>query len=409
IAFTFLLGIVAGALPSWVLSGLKPTRILKGEVNPASFGKINFRKSLIVIQFVVTLGYVFQMVHLYSQMDYMATENENFNRKDIFNLLLQDEKYKPFVNELITHKDIEKIGFTSSVFGGEATRYLIKTDKEASNLETAYYAVDSTFINTMQLSFVAGKNLPAVQKDSASSFVLLNEYAVKKLGLGTPQEALGKIILNSDNAELSIVGVVKDFCNSRYQGEKEPIVFHYDPAKFQVLSIKTSPHTDQTAFTADIKAMWKRHYPKEEMGFSWFAKDLYEHYYPRDSMNFFGMISLVILVIAVMGLLGIVTYTTEKRVKEIGIRKVMGASVRQITQTLSWSFIKMLLIAGSIALPIGYGLGVLVLSFFTYHKGINFMLMAACFLLILLIALVTIGGMAIKAAVANPVKSLRSE
>jgi putative ABC transport system permease protein len=409
IAFTLLLGLVAGALPSWVLSGLQPTKILKGDVNPASFGKTNFRKSLIVIQFIVTLSYVFQMVHLYSQVDYMATENENFNRKDIFNVLLQDEKYKPFVNELTTHKNVEKIGFSSSVFGGEATRYPVKTDREATAIETSYYAVDNTFVHNMQLSFVAGNNLPAAQKDSTSSFVLLNEHAVKQLRLGTPQEAVGKTILNADHVELNIVGVVKDFCNSRYQGEKEPIVFHHDPARFQVLSIKTTTNTGQATFTADVKTIWQRYYPTEEMGFSWYAQDLYQQYYPRDSMNFFGLIFLVILLIAVMGLLGIVTYTTEKRVKEIGIRKVIGASTGQITQTLSWGFVKMLLIAGGIALPIGYGLGALFLSLFTYHKGINFPLMAAAFFAIFGIALFTIGTMVIKAALANPVKSLRSE
>ncbi len=409
IAFVLLLGVIAGALPSWVLSGLKPTKILKGDINPASFGKVNFRKSLIVIQFVVTLCYIFQMVHLYSQMDYMATDNENFNRKGIFNMLLLDEKYQPLTHAIATHKNVERIGFTSSAFGGEATRSLFKTDKEATPLETSYYAVDNAFISNMKLSFVAGKNLPTAQTDSANSLVVLNEFAVKRFGLGTPQEALGKTILTPENVELSIIGVVKDFCNNRYQGGKEAIVMHYNPAKFQVLSIQMTPHTHQSVFVADMKALWKRHYPAEEMGFSLVEKDLYEHYYPRDSMNFFGIISLVILVIAVMGLLGIVTYTTEKRVKEIGIRKVMGASVKQITQTLSWSFVKLLLIAGVISVPIGYGLGLMVLSLFTFHQGMNLLLMMGSFGFILLIALFTIGGMAVRAAIVNPVKSLRSE
>ena len=409
LTFTLLLGLVAGALPSWVLSGLKPTKTLKGDINPASFGKIGFRKSLIVIQFIVTFSYIFQMVHIYSQMDYMATDNENFNRKGILNILLLDEKYKPFANALATHKNVESIGFSSSAFGGEAARALMKPDKEAVPLETTYYSVDNTFITNMKLTLVAGKNLPTAQADSANSLVLINEQAAKKLRLGTPQEALGKTILTAENVELSVVGVIKDFCNNRYQGEKEAIVFQYNPANFNLLSIKMTPHTSNSVFLEDIKKIWKQYYPSEEMGFSFPEKDLYEHFYPKDSMNFFGTISLVILIIALMGLLGIVTYTTEKRVKEIGIRKVMGASVAKITQTLSWSFVKLLLVAATIALPIGYGLGAVLFSFFTFHKGMNFTLMLLSLFVIFLIALSTIGGMAIKAAMANPVSSLRSE
>jgi putative ABC transport system permease protein len=286
---------------------------------------------------------------------------------------------------------------------------MVKANRTSDNLGMIYFAVDSNFINNMQLTFVAGKNLPITHLDSAGNFALINEHTVHALNLGTPQEAIGKTVIVNDRAELTVMGVVKDFCYANYQREIVPLVFHYNPSEFHVLSIKTSPNTSEKEFTADMKAIWKRYYPTEEMGFSWYQRDLYESYYPSKDMQFSWVVSFMVFVIAMMGLLGMVTYETEKRIKEIGIRKVIGASVFEIVKILSWRFIKLLLIAGAIALPIGYISGFLILKIFTFHANINVGLMVLSFLGIFGIALMTIGFKTMRAAAANPVKSLRTE
>ncbi|MEZ4900842.1 MAG: FtsX-like permease family protein [Spirosomataceae bacterium] len=409
VLFTLVLGFVAGILPAWILSNFQPVKVLKGTVLPASFGKVNFRKVLIVIQFVASLGFIFMIGHMYNQFEYMATENENFNRKGIFNLILADKNYQLLVDDISKNKNVERIGLTSMPFGAITAEYAIKANKKDENTACYHYSVDRNFIENMQLQLITGQNLPVSKSDSAGHFVLLNEKAVAKLQLGTPQEAIGKSVFLNNESALQVVGVVKDFCHYNYQYEKQPVVFQYNPAHFALLSIKTNETVSKEAFLAEMQALWKTHYPYQQMVSEWYEQEMYDRYYPAEDMKMMGMASVVIFVIAMMGLLGMVTYSTEKRYKEIGIRKVMGATVWEVVKILSWSFMKLLFIAGAIALPLGFVEGQFFHGVFTYHTSINWGLMGFFFAIVVGSAIFTIAYYATKAALMNPVKSLRNE
>ncbi|MEP7323555.1 MAG: FtsX-like permease family protein, partial [Saprospiraceae bacterium] len=245
--------------------------------------------------------------------------------------------------------------------------------------------------------------------DSADNRVLINEQAALALGLGSSHEAVGKNIYFNNGSPLIVQGVLKNFCYSNYQFDLQPILIQYNPALFKVISLQLSGSYDQDAMIVSMRKLWKTYHPYEDLSYSWYEKEMYDRYYPGADMRFLGMISGIILVIAVMGLLGMVIYTMEKRIREIGIRKVIGASVQAIVKELSGKFIKLLVIANLIAIPIGYISGRLLLTVFTFHNGVSIPLMIYIVLGVFFIALGTIVINSVKAASSNPVKSLRSE
>jgi len=410
--FTLFTGIVAGILPARILSSYEPVHIMKGDLGPAGFGKIGFRKSLIVIQFVVALVFMTFIGISNSQFEYMANDNENFNRKNILNISLSSDDYKLLSNEMARQTDVERVGVTSATLNESAGKIKIskdvhkKTNRE--NKDAYLYSVDANFIENMKLQFIAGSNLPAAATDTAVHFAVINERAVKVLGLGDAQEIIGKSILLND-ATVQIVGVIRDFCFMRYELPVAPLVLAYDPQEIKVLSLMISQGASPEKVTESLTRIWKQYHPHESFVYSWYEKQLYEQYSDGGDQSFTRIIVFIVFVIAGMGLLGMVTYTTEKRTKEVGVRKVMGASVVQIMRLLSMGFVKLILLASVLALPLGYYLGSLFLNLFTYHTTLGPGIFLTCLASLLLIGLFTVGVQSYRTAVTNPAETLRSE
>lgn len=408
ILFTVVMGALAGVVPAQIISAFPAAKVLKGTIVPASFGKVGFRKSLVVIQFVVTACFVFLIANMYSQFRYQATDNENFNRKNIYNISVKGS-HQLIENDIAAHRNVERVGLTSNPFGGTSMSSVIKRDKLSENTGASYYAVDADFIHNMELEVIAGENLPESSADAALNFVLVNQQTLYALGLGEPQEAIGKTIYLNDEQEVLIRGVLRNFNYYLYQLATKPLVLQYDPAKFQVLSIVIREGTEEDAFTADMAAIWKKYHPYEEIAISDYEQDLYERYWNGEDMKVMGMLSLSIFFIAIMGLVGIVTYTTQKRFKEIGIRKILGASATALIKELSGGFFKMLLIAAAICFPLGYLISFFFVNMFAFNDGVAIGLMLLLFAFIFFIALATIAVQTAKAATAIPARILRTQ
>lgn len=408
ILFTVLIGIIAGIVPAKILARFQPANVLKGSVTPNGFGKMGLRNTLVVIQFVASSCFIFLMATLFGQFKYMATDNSNFNRQNIYNITVNDD-YRLLQHDLNENRNIKRIGFVSTPFGGTTAQLPIRKNKQLENVTASYYAADANFVENMHIPFVSGNNLTESVSDSPSDFVLVNEQLLSALGMGSAAEAVGKTFLINDDHVVRIQGVLSNFCYNTYQYTAKPLVIQYNPSEFKVLNIETKIKVDPEVFKTEMEAVWNKYFPHDQMVFSDYQKDLYDRYFPGKDMKFMGLFCIAMLVIALLGLLGIVTFQTEKRSKEIGIRRVIGAPVTAIVKELSKSFVKLTILAALIALPIGYVGSYWFLSLFAYSSGIEITLLIWLFIGIFSIALITITIQSVHAALVNPVNSLRSE
>ncbi|WP_167019801.1 ABC transporter permease [Chitinophaga sp. Cy-1792] len=412
--FTLFTGLIAGTAPARIMSAAKPVAILKGTLGPAGFGKIGLRKALIVTQFVVSLVFMVFTAIMYSQFRYMATDNDNFNRKGILNIPLADgTNYRLLHNEVAHLTGVSSIGATSAPLNEGAARTKLtrnsRTKAGMDPLDAYTYSVDAGFIRNMKLSFVAGSNLPENDMDTAKGhFVVINEKAVQSLGLTDAKSSIGQTIL-LDSTEKIVAGVVKNFNFMRYEMPVVPLVLQYDPAAFKTLSLLVQAGTPKEAITASLQNIWKRLYPYEPFQYSWYEQQLYDRYMENEDLKLFGIIIMIVFVIASLGMLGVVTHTTEKRAKEVVIRKIMGAGIVQVMRLLSWSFVKLIIIATLIGLPLGTVLGSLFLHIFTWHATPGIAIYVACISSLAVVCFLTIGVQVYRTALLNPALALRQE
>lgn len=406
ILFTILIGILAGFIPAKVLSAFKPVNVLKGNIAPSAIGKTGLRNALVVIQFVASACFIFALMTVFNQFNYMATDNTNFNRNNIYNIAASD-KLPLLKHDILENKNVKQVGFVSIPFGGNSAKANIKKDNLSTDISANYYAADAAFVSNMHLPIIAGSNLLSSSGDSASAFVLVNEQLLSSLGINRPHDGIGKtFILNQQ--PVSIIGVLPNFCYDNYQFAASPLIIQYNPSQFHAMCIQTKDYVDPEVFKSEMLGVWKRYFPHDEMSFSNYKKDLHDRY-SIGGMDFMGMFCAAVLIIALMGLLGIITYHTESRIKEVGIRKVLGASIFQIVRELSAGFVKLTFLSALIALPLGYSISYFFVKLFAYSNGVNVVSLAALFAGIFFIALLIIVYKSIGTAIANPVKSLRTE
>ena len=415
VGFSLLVGLLAGGVPARVLSGLAPAQTLKNQVSQRLLTGLTWRKALTVIQFAASLTAMIFMAVLFRQSRFMATTDFGFRRDQILNVPLSGQSYRPLSSELARQVGVERVAATSSIMGHHADLNWVRRRRQGDSLQTATFSVDTNFIPTMGLTLVAGQNLPIPSVDSASAvnqtagkFVVVNETAVRALGLSNVHQAVGQTVWLNDSTEVRVAGVVKDFHFMSFKFKLMPLLLQYAPDQFRMLQVQVA-EGQQARVLPVLNTVWQRFHPHEPFQAAWFDQELYDQHFHREDQLFLGLLTGMALTIACLGLLGIVTYTTETRTKEIGIRKVMGATASQVAWLLSWSFVKLLLLAATIALPIGYWLSGSFLQQYAYHIDIGFVTLGVCLGALLIIGGLTIGSQSVKAALTNPAKSLRSE
>jgi putative ABC transport system permease protein len=400
-AYTVLTATLAGGLPAWLLSSLKPVRILRGIATEKLIGHLSLRKTLLVFQFSLSMIVLVFLSTFYSQFDFLANADLGFNRKNVLLVPkgLNGDVTAASLNEIA---GVELTGFTSGKFGNNMNITASRAIGEADPAPLDYYACDEGWMQIMGLKVVAGS---LVGRNESN--VVVNEKAASVLGFKNSSEAVGSRIYLQDSVAATIRGVVSDFYSNGYGNPVRPIVFRNDSRLFKLIAIKTGGMN--SSLVHDVEKEWRKQNPEHSFDHTWLDEEMHEHDSQTATVSLLGFLGLITISIASLGLLGLVVYTVEVRRKEISIRKIVGATVQQLAALLSKGFLSLLCIAGVIALPLGYLMSELFLMNFVNHISISWWQLADCFALLLAIGLIAILPQTVDAANENPARNLRSE
>lgn len=416
LTITIATALLAGFYPAKVLASYLPAISLKGQ-GASKLNKNSYlRKVLIVFQFTVSLVFIIGTLIIGNQMHYVLNKDLGFDKDAIITF------------HTGWNTSVDKLGVLAQkvkqIPGVQLTSLHLETPASSDHSNThvdltpeiktsaSYEIADENYVPLFGLRIIAGRNL--VHSDTVREF-LINETCAKALGFRKPADAVGKMVLNGINdRKATIVGVVQDFYAKSLHENIEPFFITSDKNSQHALSIKLSaigkhPENLSAALT-QISKLWKEFYPDDKFEYSFFddtIKALYEQEQKTTQLMITAMATAIL--ISCMGLFGLATFTARQRRKEIGIRKVLGASVAGIIAMLSKDILRLVIIAMIIASPVAYYLMHQWLQGFAYRVNVNSWLFLLSGAGAVLIALLTISFQAIKAALANPVKSLRSE
>ncbi len=405
------IGLLSGLYPSLILSSFKPITVLKGKFHRSNVG-IAIRKVLVLFQFAVTIALIVAVFAIFDQIQFLKSMDLGYSRDQVVTLFAPNNSRDLLRDRIATTPGVVAVGRSSGILGGDFVRF--EVIPEGSGRENGQMfqqlAIDGGFFEALEIEIASGRNFePAFTADTSSSIVI-NETAAAKIGW---DDAIGKrldfIEIDGTTTSKTVVGVVKDFHFTNTRQQIEPLFFQLNSGNAFLFSVKLSGG-QVTEALIEIEAIYQDIYPDRNFNFR-FLDELFDQQFQndRDFAANIAYFSAIAIMIACLGLVGLVAYSVSQRKAEIAIRKVLGSGEGKIVFLLAEDFLKWVLIANLIAWPLSYYAVSLWLQGFAYRVSLTATPFILAGVTVLTVAMATMSFQSIKAALANPVDSLRNE
>jgi putative ABC transport system permease protein len=424
LAVTLIVGIFAGFYPALVLSNFKPVKVLKGAVTNRDAAKTPWlRHSLVIVQFTLSVLLIISAIIVFNQVNYLHNKDLGFNKDQImFFPMRGDDMFKntdAFKNELMQTPGVSSVsigyGFPGDAVAGD--EIIVPRNGQQVSQSATQLAVDYDYVKTLGLQIIAGRDFSKAMGTDKDHAWIINETAVKQLGFGTPQKAIGQTLYwhvwgasNPDSLKAGqVIGVVKDFNYKSLYDKIETTVLQIFPDAAWKVAVKVRAANIGNTINA-VRNVWNKFSPQYPIEYKFLDENFEQMYNAEDKLrSLLAIFTAIAIFVGCLGLFGLAAYTAERRKKEIGIRKVLGASAQGVVFLLSGDFIRLVIISLLIASPLAWYFMNKWLQDFAYRVDIDWWVFGVAAILALGIAFITVSSQAIKAALANPVKSLRTE
>ena len=412
-AILILVTLLSGAYPALIISGFKPALALKSKISVASMGGISLRRVLVVTQFAISQVLIIGTIVAVSQMKFVRNADLGFNKDAVLVLPSNSSsenlaRRNPLKEQLLQNPNVISVSFASDEASSEnnwASNFAFDNKEDAPFPVFSKYA-DEDYVQTFGLQIIAGRSYSA--SDTVKEY-LINETLAKRLGLQDPKQAVGKNLRMGGGQWLPVVGVVKDFKVNSLREEVKPLTIAARKDFYFTIAVKLrTQNLAQT--TAQIQKLWEKTYP-EYAYTSHFSDETIERFYRQETQLslLYKIFAGIAIFISCLGLYGLVSYMAVQKTKEVGIRKVLGASISNIVLLFSREFTLLIAIAFLVAVPVGWYIMNGWLQNFVYRIDMGLGVFVLAIVASLTIAWITVGYRAVRAALANPVKSLRTE
>jgi len=405
-------GIIAGIYPAFFLSSFKTIKVLKGSVTQGT-QKSPLRSSLVVFQFFVSIALIIATIIVYQQLNYMQNKKLGYDKNQVLYLpdgRLLGQNQTAFKQQLLQDSRVVSVSLSRSIPGGDfmgGTEIFPKNETgNGTEIHGNIYYIDYDYLKTLGIPVVEGRNFSRDFPTDSASGVIINQAAVKQLGW-SKTNPIGKTIVRSGQKEYKVIGVVGDFNYASVKQEVAPLMMLPGGNNGIIVKIKTA---DVKGFLADLKKQWDSFNPEGPLSYTFLDENFAKLYASEiRTQKIFSAFAILAIIIASLGLFGLSAFVIEQRTKEIGIRKVLGASVQSVLLLVSKEFLLLVGIAFLISIPVTWWAMHSWLQDFAYRINISVWVFAIAGVIALLIAVLTVSFQAMKAALANPVKSLRTE